>query len=324
MKLMITMKSEEVNNNSLLVTNPLLRKDIVKDVIGSLPNILTFDIGVVGITPPLNYTVENEYRLFSNREYHFYDIHDISKPLIKLVETDVTRYECEKDKYDLSKQLPSMKIYYMEFSENIAFCNSIFMMIENYYKYDSGVEIVELKNELLSNCENMQPLTISDMMKTEEEIHDVLTELSLNNDPNVIGEDPFFAYADYYIFKGNASEIQLDETAMSDKILSFIRSKFSVIVPEGSNKFESTIVDENKVVKHIIDTYAVYAMDSTKGLIARVFDITSSDFNYEGVRTGTIRSATIVAIPKNKLEFSNDMVRELIERYIEFLSPRKL
>lgn len=298
----IIIHSENVSNgDDLLVKNPLLRKDIIKDTIGTLPNILLLNCGNVYRNDEI---VENkdklEYRIHDSKSFVGYDIHDIKNPLVKILESDVTHYECdEHGVHDLSKPLPSYKEYLLDFEE-CSFSKSIYAMIESYYRNDSGVEIV--------------------LFDDDEAVVDVDsgTEFKLNSIDELhkfVGIEKFTfgepgEKSKCIIFSPDTNIIQMKNDSMLEKIFGNIRTKFSVILPTGSSNADKTLEDKN-TVKYLIDTYDVYAMDSTPGKLFSVVNITYSKLNELGVRIGSVENVVAIIIGENACDYAEGLLKSV-------------
>ena len=305
MIIQIIIHSENVSNdNDLLVKNPLLRKDIIKDTIGTLPNILLLNCGSVYRNDEI---VENgdklEYLIHDSKSFIGYDIHDIRQPLVKILESDVTHYECdEHGVHDLSEPLPSYKEYLLDFKE-CSFSKSIYAMIESYYRNDSGVEITKFNgNDAVVDINPGMEFKFVDKYK-------LLKYVGLEN----ATLDEIDEKSKGVIFSPDKNIIQMKNDSMLEKIFGNVRTKFSVILPTGSFSKDVAIKenDESFTMKYLIDKYDVYAMDSTPGKLFSVVNITYSKLNGLGVRVGSVENAVAIVIDNDACDYAEGLLKSV-------------
>lgn len=303
----IIIHSENVSNGGdLLVKNPLLRKDIIKDTIGTLPNILLLNCGNVYRNDEI---VEDdiveignglEYQIHDSKSFVGYDIHDIKNPLVKILESDVTRYECdEHGTHDLSKPLPSHKEYLLDFEE-CSFSKSIYAMIESYYRNDPGVEIALFDDD---------EATVDISSGTEFKLIDKCKLIKYVGLENTKFEE-FGGKSKCVIFSPDTNIIQMKNDSMLEKIFGNIRTKFSVILPTGSSNVDKVLEDKN-TVKYLIDAYDVYAMDSTPGKLFSIANITYSKLNELGVRIGSVENVVAIIIDENACDYAEGLLKSV-------------
>ena len=294
--LTVTLKDGN-RSDDLLVTDMGVIKDIVKDILSSIPNILPLEIGR---TPVINESYLDGRIEGTRVIYHVFDMYRMNHEFMSIVKTE-SNFTNESE-----ERVPIIE-YIITVEKDDAFAESIFLMIENYYRGKSSAkcersELNELKFESIGILDNTEHLDIF------KDLHPAVFHAFKDGFPtSTIGVSA-------YSFNSDHVET-LNEKKIIDQISEIIRSKYSVVIPVDSKTIENE--ENDGVRKTFVDTYDVYAMDTTIGKLFSLVSCTSSTIgNDSGERSAPVQHSAVILWNRYSGDYAKALGREITSTFI--------
>jgi hypothetical protein len=290
--------------NNLLITDMGVMKDIVKDIISVIPNILPLEKFSIQISE--NY---KDGKLKGNlTAYTCFDMYRIEHSFLEIEKRDVN-YVKTNDDGTTGNPVP-MIIYTLLADENDPFAESLFQMVENYYR---GKSSAVLERSSISDNDTINeniPMIVSNV--------DDLDSFSNVHPAAVYGLknrlDNYRAFSAFTFPKDSAN---LDGKKAIDIVTEIIRSKFSVIIPVKTEMIKSD--EGNAIRKTFLDFYDVYAMDTRIGKLFTLVSCTSSTIGKESnVRNGVVDHSVVILWSKDPIkDYAINLGKDISNRFIE-------
>lgn len=259
-KLSVVLKNgTRKNSTDLLVTDMGVLKDIVKDIIGNLPNVLALETKsaqIQTILPGGTTSFQGTLTAFA-----CFELRDVKTAFM-----DIIKYDGAETVDD--KQEPVVK-YDIYVDTDNDYAEAIFQMIEHYYsdkdsasvhRYtespkshnggaENNIEVVPISK---SNWDGAYPAAYAANKNGFDDDTKHITIMSIRDD-----------------------QVDLDNKHLIDRVIEIIRTQYAVILPCKSETISES-VDDDTERKTFMDTYNVYAMDTSIGLLFKLVSCTSS------------------------------------------------
>lgn len=282
------------DNCSLLTIKANDSKDVIKDLISVLPNVLVLNVSDQDAKPIVTSDLNKQDRVAieTRNYYNCFDMYRMKEMFMNVIVIEREWVHVNEDG-SLGNHISNETEYRINYNSDDQYAMSIILMIGNYYKHSKTATFRVTDTEYAPKLDQK-----------------VSTELLVYNFPdlkNHITDDDI-----NLVIETNSERVNLDGKKLIDRVLESLRPKYTVVLPiTSSSGEEETDIGLRKI---FIDSYDVYSMDTTIGKLFEILFITASTIGNEtGLRNDRIDEYVVLKCPKDKIStYAADLIKNTI------------
>ena len=269
------------DESSLLSIKSNDSKDVIKDLISVLPNVLVLNVSDLDEPPYFTGKIEDDKGCIETKNYYncfdMYRMKEIFMNVI-VIEREWVRVN---DDGSIGSHISNETEYRINYNSDDEFAMSIALMVGNYYKHSNTAKfkITDPEYAKLDNTPDM-----GEILKKYPELSEYISDDTYN-----------------FVFYTDSEKMNLDNKKIIDRVLDSFRSKYTVVIPTTNVEKDTKL--EGSTQKTFIDSYDVYSMDSTIGKLFEMMYIMQSSIGDEsGVRNSCVKEYVIIKCPKTAID----------------------
>ena len=269
------------DESSLLSIKSNDSKDVIKDLISVLPNVLVLNVSDLDEQPYFTGKIKDDKGCIETKNYYncfdMYRMKEIFMNVI-VIEREWVRVN---DDGSIGSHISNETEYRINYNSDDEFAMSIALMVGNYYKHSNTAKfkITDPEYAKLDNTPDMD-----EILKKYPELSEYISDDTYN-----------------FVFYTDSEKMNLDNKKIIDRVLDSFRSKYTVVIPTTNVEKDTKL--EGSTQKTFIDSYDVYSMDSTIGKLFEMMYIMQSSIGDEsGVRNSCVKEYVIIKCPKTAID----------------------
>ena len=258
---------------SLLTIKSNDSKDIIKDLISVLPNVLVLNVSDLDEKPIFTGQMGDDKGCIETKNYYnCFDMYRMKEIFMNVIVIE-REWVHVNDDGTIGSHISNETEYRLNYNDDDDFAMSIALMVGNYYKHSKTARF-EVTTPTMVKTPYHQ--SNEDLIKQFPDLKEFITDDSI-----------------HFVFHTDSKSMNLDNKKIIDRVMEALRPKFTVVIPVTNSEKELKV--ESGVKKTFIDSYDVYSMDSTIGKLFEMMYITSSTIgDTSGFRNDVIDEYVIV------------------------------